>query len=74
MSVVRSIENMEHGEKQLAAGRWQKSEVRDLRSEEKPISDLRLLTSVMDDLNGLNDLNKGRRTTDKGQLLACKKA
>jgi hypothetical protein len=45
---------MEHGALQLTAGRRQRSEGQ--RSGVKLISDLRLVTSVIDDLNGLNHL------------------
>jgi hypothetical protein len=50
---------MEHRKIQLAAGRNQRSEIRRQRSGVKLISDLRLLTSVIDDFydfNGFNDL------------------
>ena len=40
---------------QQAAGRNQRSEIRRQRSGAKLISDLRLLTSVIDYFNGLND-------------------
>ena len=46
------------GRKQRAAGRNQRSEIRRQRSGVKLISDLRLLTSVIDDFNGFNDFNK----------------
>jgi hypothetical protein len=57
---------------QRSASITQRSEIRCLRSGEKLTSDLRLLTSIMDDLNdfsdlnGLNDLSNGLRTTDNG--------
>ncbi len=46
-------------EKSESGGQGQKSEVRDQTSEVrlKLISDLRLLTSVIDDFNGLNGFN-----------------
>jgi hypothetical protein len=52
---------MEHGAWSITADSWQKaevrrSEVRDQRSGVKLISDLRLVSSVIDDLNGLNHL------------------
>ena len=52
---------------QLTADSRQTLEVRDQMSEVKGnlLSDLRLLTSVMGDLN---DLSNGQRTTDNGQL------
>ena len=47
---------MGHREIQLAAGRNQRSEIRRQRSGVELISDLRLLTSVIYDFNGFNDL------------------
>jgi len=47
---------MGHREIQLAAGRNQRSEIRRQRSGVELISDLRLLTSVIKDFNGFNDL------------------
>ncbi len=47
---------MEHREIQLAAVRNQRSEIRRQKSGVKLISDLRLLTSMIDDFYDLNDL------------------
>jgi len=46
---------MEHGEIQLAVSSWQKSEARDQTSGVTLISDLRLLTSLINGSNGFND-------------------
>jgi hypothetical protein len=48
---------MWHGERQLAGGRNQRSEIRRQKSGVKLISDLRLLTSVIDDCNGFYDFS-----------------
>ncbi len=47
---------MEHREIQLAAVRNQRSEIRRQKSGVKLISDLRLLTSMIDDFYDFNDL------------------
>ena len=50
---------MEHRERQLAGSNGQLAEIRGQTSEVrvKLISDLRLLTSAIDDSNGFNDFN-----------------
>ncbi|MEE9122529.1 MAG: hypothetical protein V3U56_14805 [Syntrophobacteria bacterium] len=58
---MQSAERIEKGiSGQRSEVRRQKSEVRRQRSGVKLISDLRLLTSVIDDLNDLNDLTNQR--------------
>ncbi len=59
--IMQSAERIEKGiSGQRSEVRRQKSEVRRQRSGVKLISDLRLLTSVIDDLNDLNDLTNQR--------------
>ncbi len=53
----RLEERFARGWRQRKAGRNQRSEIRRQRSGVKLISDLRLLTSVIDDFNDLNGLN-----------------
>ena len=48
---------MEHRVRQLAASNGQLAEIRRQKSGVKLISDLRLLTSVIDDPNGFNNLS-----------------
>ena len=55
--VVRGRCQVSGGGRQRTEGRSQRSEVRGQRSGIKPISDLRLLTSVIDDFNDFNDFN-----------------
>jgi hypothetical protein len=52
------------GDIQQAASRTKRSEIRCLRSGVKLISDLRLLTSVMDDFNDLNEFNAFNELTN----------